>query len=281
MGRDERPPSETVEGTMASMSGNHPLLDDPEILRYVFYPRKDDRPMPSVQNATNVLVPVEGEISIGCRFYHAQERGPSILFFHGNGEIVSDYDFIAPLYAERGLNLFVADYRGYGFSGGTPTVSAMIRDAHPILDYFLEFLKKNRYTGPVVVMGRSLGSAPALELGSKHPDRLQGLIIESGFARTFDLLKSLGIPLPTPPPAEDTVVSNLQKISQIILPTLVIHAERDHIIPLQHGRDLYEACPSSDKKLVIIPGANHNDLLMVGQAQYFEAIVDWVNGLIG
>jgi alpha-beta hydrolase superfamily lysophospholipase len=266
---------------MASMSRNHPLLDDPEILQYVFYPRKDDRPIPSAPNATNVVVPVEGEISIGCRFYHAQERGPSILFFHGNGEIVGDYDFIAHLYAERGLNLFVADYRGYGFSGGTPTSTAMIRDAHPIFDHFLEFLEKNRHTGPVFVMGRSLGSASALELGSKHPDHLQGLIIESGFARTFDLLRSLGIPLPTPPPTEDAIFSNLQKISQILLPTLVIHAERDHIIPLQHGRDLYEACPSRNKKLVIIPGANHNDLLMVGQTQYFQAIVDWLNESIG
>ena len=266
---------------MTSMNGSHPLLDDPQILQYVFYPRKDDRPMPSVPNARDVMVPVEENISIGCRFYHAQERGPSILFFHGNGEIVSDYDFIAPLYAERGLNLFVADYRGYGLSGGTPTVSAMIRDTHPIFEHFLDFLKKGRYTGPVVVMGRSLGSASAIELGSKHPDRLHGLIIESGFARTFDLLESLGIPLPTPLPTEDAVVSNLQKISQIHLPTLVIHAEKDHIIPLQHGRDLYETCPSGRKRLVIIPGANHNDLLMVGQADYFQAIVDWIGGSVG
>jgi len=234
--------------------------------------------MPSVPNGTNVMVPVDEDVSIGCRFYHADQTGPSILFFHGNGEIVSDYDFITPLYSDQGLNLFVADYRGYGFSGGAPTVSAMIRDTRPIFEHFLEFLGKNHYGGPVCVMGRSLGSASAIELGSKYPESIHGIIVESGFARTFDLLRSLGIPLPPRLPEKDTTVSNLQKISQIRLPTLIIHAEKDHIIPLQHGRDLYEASPAKNKRLVIIPQANHNDLLMVGQTQYFRAIVDWIGG---
>jgi hypothetical protein len=266
---------------MVSFGRTDPLLDDPEILRYIFYPRKDDRPIPSVPNATNVVVPVEEDISIGCRFYHAEKKGPSILFFHGNGEIVSDYDFIAPLYSERGLNLFVADYRGYGFSEGTPTVTAMIRDAHRIFEHFMEFREKNLDPASVFVMGRSLGSASAIELGSQYPGSIRGLIIESGFARTFDLLKSLGIPLPSTLPMEDATISNLQKISRIHLPTLIIHAEKDHIVPLQHGRDLYEASPAKHKRLVIIPRANHNDLLMVGQAQYFQAIGDWLNESIG
>lgn len=84
---------------------------------------------------------------------------------------------------DRGVNFLVADYRGYGLSGGVPTVSAMLGDSHHILDYARIRLEANGYGGPLVVMGRSLGSAPALELAA-HRDGIDGLIIESGFALT-------------------------------------------------------------------------------------------------
>lgn len=262
---------------MVPFDENHSFLDHPEILRFIFYPRREENPEPSVPNATNVLVSVDRDVSVGCRFYYSQQKGPNILFFHGNGEIVSDYDYIAPLYGEKGLNLFVADYRGYGFSGGTPTTSSMIHDARLIFRHFLEFLKGGQYTGPIFVMGRSLGSASALELGSQNNAQIQGIIIESGFSNTFDLLNSLGIPMQIPPAVEDHIFSNLEKIRGIFLPTLIIHAEKDHIIPLQHARDLYQESPAKDRRLVIIADANHNDLLIVGQNQYFEALMDFIS----
>jgi fermentation-respiration switch protein FrsA (DUF1100 family) len=262
---------------MPSSNEKRSLLDRPEILRFIFYPRIEDDPTPRTPGATNVWVPVGDDVTIGCRFYHAQEKGPSILFFHGNGEIVSDYDFIAPLYVDRGINLFVADYRGYGFSGGTPTTTCMIEDAHLIFQHFMEFLEKNRYVGPVFVMGRSLGSAPALELGLRNQNHMAGVIIESGFADTIDLLKSLGIPIVGLEGDEGDAFSNLEKMRGILLRTLIIHAERDHLIPVHHARDLYAASPAQDKRLVIIPDANHNDLLMVGSDIYFRAVTDFVS----
>ncbi|NIS70734.1 MAG: alpha/beta fold hydrolase [Proteobacteria bacterium] len=262
---------------MVPVDENHSFLDRPEILDFIFYPRREENPVPSAPNATNVVVPVDSDVSVGCRFYDSQKSGPNILFFHGNGEIVSDYDFIAPIYTDKGLNLFVADYRGYGFSGGTPTTTSMIQDAHPIFRHLLKFLQKIQHTGPIYLMGRSLGSASALELGSHYQEKLQGLIIESGFADTFDLLGSLGIPVAIPPDAQDRVFSNLQKIEKISLPTLIIHAEKDHIVPLRHGKDLFRASPAEKKRLIIIPGANHNDLLMVGRHQYFEALTDFTS----
>jgi alpha-beta hydrolase superfamily lysophospholipase len=257
---------------------DHSFLDDPEILKYIFYPRREDKLEPSLPNTTDRFVPVEEDIHVGCRFYFSQQLGPNILFFHGNGEIVSDYDTIAPLYGERGINLFVADYRGYGFSGGTPTVSNMIHDAPLIFSHFVDFARENKYGGPLYVMGRSLGSGSALEIASKDQDHLKGLIIESGFANTFDLLNSLGIPIRIPSGTEDHIVSNVEKIRTIFLPTLIIHAETDHLIPLSHARTLYEASPSPEKRVVIIPGADHNDLLLVGMDQYFEALLDFVSG---
>ena len=82
-------------------------VDNPSTLRFIFYPRKSTTPCP--ENAFDVPIPVGSNVSITCRFYKGLAEWPWILFFHGNGEVVSDYDDIAPLYHRKKLNLVVAD----------------------------------------------------------------------------------------------------------------------------------------------------------------------------
>lgn len=77
------------------------ILDRAEILQLIFYSRRDTRGSPL--NSTDCSVPVEGGISVGCRFYVHSHSAPSILLFHGNGEIVNDYDSIIPITEVRGL----------------------------------------------------------------------------------------------------------------------------------------------------------------------------------
>ena len=101
------------------------------------------------------MIKAEDNISIGCRFYPSGSYAPNILYFHGNGETAPDYDYVAPVYGERGINLFVADYRGYGMSDGSPTCSNTIEDAHPVFHGFSVFLHDRGYTGKLFVMGRS------------------------------------------------------------------------------------------------------------------------------
>ena len=123
----------------------------------------------------------------------SKESAPNVLFFHGNGEIVADYNDLGPLYISNGLNFMPVDYRGYGRSTGRPTVAAMMMDCHSIFEFTKRWLRDNGYTGRFIVMGRSLGSAPALELASHYKDQIDGLIVESGFAYTGPLLALVGI----------------------------------------------------------------------------------------
>ena len=126
--------------------------------------------------------------------------------------------------------------------------------------------------GPLVLMGRSLGSASALELASRHKDRMDGLIVESGFAHTEPLLALLGVNPRAMGFREEKGFRNLEKIQSWEKLTLVIHAEFDHIIPFSDGQTLYDACPSSDKTLLKIPGANHNDIFSAGLDAYMNAV---------
>src|SRR4030042_2559443 len=118
-------------------------LDRPEILQFIFYPRRDFTKTPT--NAIDYFIPVDKDVSISCRFYTHSRSAPSIMYFHGNGEVVSDYDSIAPLYDKLGINLFVVDYRGYGASGGTPSFSSMIADAPILFGGLTHILLKNSY----------------------------------------------------------------------------------------------------------------------------------------
>jgi fermentation-respiration switch protein FrsA (DUF1100 family) len=247
-------------------------LDRPEVLRYVFHPRQAWRKPAAKDNVGDITIPVEENVIVGARFFGAQKTDPTILFFHGNGEIVDDYEDVGPLYNHAGLNFFAVDYRGYGHSTGIPTITTMMRDCHVIFDFFIHWLRENACTGPRMVMGRSLGSASVLELAANYGNHIDGLIVESGFAYAGPLLQLLGIDVAALGLREEVGFRNIDKIRSFDKPTLIIHAEHDHIIPLSDGKALYDACLSSEKTLLRIAGADHNDIFMRGASEYMSAI---------
>jgi hypothetical protein len=258
---------------------DYSLLDRPEILMYLFHPRPEFGRSISVSGNTEIMIPVEAEIAVGARFHLTDKSACNILFFHGNGEIVADYDEFGQMMNQMGINFLAVDYRGYGRSTGQPTVTAMMRDSHIIFDYVKKWLNRNDYPGPVVLMGRSLGSASVLELALHYAAGLDGLIVESGFAYAGPLLVLLGINTAEIGFEEAKGFRNIYKISRFQKPTLIIHAERDHIIPFSDGEALFEACPAPDKTFLKIPGANHNDIFMRGLKDYLAAITTLLEGL--
>ncbi len=259
---------------------DYSVLDRPEVLHFLFHPRPD--PYPSsfqaadssdlITHEKDILIPVEEDVVIGARFHMAEKSGANLLFFHGNGEIVADYDELGPIFNQMGINLLAVDYRGYGRSNGKPTVSAMMQDCHVIFEFVQNWLRQNNFPGPIVLMGRSLGSASVLELAAAWGNSTDGLIVESGFAYAAPLLQLLGIDLEALGFKEEKVFRNIDKIKNFIKPTLIIHAEFDHIIPFSEGQALYNASLSPDKSFLKIPGANHNDIFMRGLQEYLAAV---------
>jgi len=254
------------------------LLDHPKVGRALFYPRRDDSLVSHALGVHLVTVEVEPGLTLGGRLYPAGTEAPAILYFHGNGEIAADYDGLATLYTQMGITLLVMDYRGYGKSGGTPTAGHLLADAvtaFDAMDHLFErygLSPRGRY-----VMGRSLGSAAAVEVALHAGEGLAGLIVESGFADTFALLARLGMPIQGADEGRDGF-GNPDKMSRVTARTLIIHGQADVLIPASDGEELYRRCAAPDKQLVLIPGAGHNDLMIVGMARYFEAIRRFVLG---
>jgi alpha-beta hydrolase superfamily lysophospholipase len=253
---------------------DYALLDRRGLAWGIFYPRRAvSRPPPG---ATDHHIEVEDGVRVACRFYPLDRSWPALLLFHGNGEIASDYDMIAPVYQEIGANLFVADYRGYGGSDGVPSFGSLIADAHPVLARFHALLDEEGFTAARFAMGRSLGSLPAAELAATAPERLSGLIIESGAPDLVRLRQRMGIDESDAEIAE-LIEAHAARLAPIRLPVLQIHGEWDEIIPLEHGLAFHEHLATDDKRLVIIPGAGHNDIGWVGRERYFEALAQFID----
>lgn len=252
----------------AAAQPDYSLIDRTGVGQMIFYPRVDRSPPPP--GAEDLPVEIESGVTIGCRFYPADPALPTVLYFHGNGEVAPDYDDTAPYYHEAGLNLWVADYRGYGASTGRPSFAALVADAHPVLVHFHATLDELGFSDHRFVMGRSLGSHPAIELAARRPERLAGLIIESGAANLRRLMRFFGGGEPSGEVAE-MIDRHRAKIAAIRLPALVIHGENDELIPVDHALEFYDGL-MVEKDILIIPRAGHNDILWVGLRQYFEAL---------
>ena len=249
---------------------DYSALDRPDISMNAFYPRRNWTPTPS--GARDYLVPVAEDISLSCRFFPVSQAQPVILFFYGNGETAADYDNIAPIYNQVGVNFFVADYRGYGQSGGRPAFSTMLTDAHRVREELGNILESGGYTGDRYVMGRSMGRHAAFELAANSSaGALQGVIIESGRPILGNFCHGLD-----PAAAEQLEAGYRAKVASINLPALVIHGELDTLAPVEQAREMYDSFASQQKRILTIPGAGHNDLLYRGINEYFAAVRDFV-----
>ena len=105
---------------------DYATLDRPEVLRFLFHPRPEPTNLFSKtadsenrsRRQRDIQIPVQEDIAIGARFHMAEKSGGNLLFFHGNGEIVADYDELGAVYNQMGINFLAVDYRGYGRSEG-------------------------------------------------------------------------------------------------------------------------------------------------------------------
>jgi alpha-beta hydrolase superfamily lysophospholipase len=176
------------------------------------------------------------------------------------------------------MNLVVADYRGYGASGGTPTLTDLVQDARVIFKEVRGELSRRSLRKDLWVMGRSLGSISALELAYQYQKEMEGLIIESGFPSVVRILFHLGASVQTMG-LEKIDRECLERIKEIFLPTLILHGQRDSLVPLENAREIYQHLGSKEKELLVIPSATHNDIMLVGFKDYFKAIRQFVERL--
>ncbi|MBI5544799.1 MAG: alpha/beta hydrolase [Deltaproteobacteria bacterium] len=243
------------------------VLDSELFNRRLFFPRADVSPPPP--GAEDLRIEVSGA-RLHLRWHRSPAARTTLLLFHGNGEVVADYDGAAAAYRKAGAELAVAEFRGYGASTGAPTLRSALDDAATVLSALLAAGPK-----PLVVMGRSLGSACAAELYGSNPGQIRGVVLESGFTDLGALVRRRGLP---PPPAFDETdrarFDPLPKLARGALPLLVLHGAADAAIAPAEARAALEAAGTLEKTLVLIPGRGHSDLSSA--ELYWESLARFV-----
>jgi fermentation-respiration switch protein FrsA (DUF1100 family) len=191
----------------------------------------------------------------------------TVMYFHGNGGNLSVWlEILAPLHA-RGLSVLAFDYRGYGVSTGRPSEAGLYRDVNAVLKAIGERGLRSRR--PVIYWGRSLGTVLAGYAASREaPD---GLILEAGFPDLATFLRSHSI-LSALRPFASYRFPTAEFLASVDVPTLVLHGDRDGIIPFACGEALHARLATSRKRFVRIAGGDHNDPVPADPAAYWEAV---------
>jgi len=202
----------------------------------------------------------------------ARDRLGQILFCHGNAGNIGDRLLEGLALTAAGFDVLLFDYRGYGASAGEPDEQGTYRDARAAR----AALRAQPETDParMIYLGESLGGAIALELAVQSPPA--GLILQS----TFTSMRALArhhYPFVLPGLIPDWYPS-LRIIGRLRAPLLVLHGDRDEIVPLAHGEALFDAAPEP-KALHVFAGLGHNDIVATSASEYGSVIAGWASAL--
>ena len=239
---------------------NESILDHPELSARLFYPWPHRFPDPFY---------VEGKDGkLACRYNREFPNGLTMVHFHGNGETVADYlGEFAPRIASLGVNLLLAEYRGYGMSEGEPKLAAMLADIPAMVA--ASGVEPSR----LVFFGRSLGSLYAAHAALLYPDAV-GLVLESGIADPLEriLLRVEPWQMETTPEELQVEVGHVlnqkEKLAAFRGRTLVLHTMNDDIVPVSHGELLHEWA-NGPKELVVFERGAHNNIREVNRERYY------------
>jgi fermentation-respiration switch protein FrsA (DUF1100 family) len=185
------------------------------------------------------------------------------LHLHGNAGNITHRFLVYREILAAGSAILALDYRGYGKSAGKPTESGVYRDADAAYDHLL---KIGYRPNQILVHGESLGTAVAVHLVSRRP--CAGLVLEAPFTSAADVA---GTVVPRIGPLLIRSFDSQARIGRVHVPLLIIHGDRDGIIPVRLAQDLFAAA-NQPKSFWLVPGAGHNDIWQVAGASYPERL---------
>ncbi|MBN2169292.1 MAG: alpha/beta hydrolase [Actinobacteria bacterium] len=245
------------------------------IKQYLYYPDRLPQhlpPPPWADGSDEIWIETSDNTRIHGLWWPEPSNRPALLFLHGNAQEVYSWSLIREELMSLDLRMLLVDYRGYGKSEGEPDEEGLYMDAFGAVEWLND---KGVEDKDIVVFGKSLGGAVACEIAADK--NFKGVILES----TFTSLKSVAESLFPPIIAfshEIDLYDSIRKIKSIDCPVLIIHGDKDDLIPASEGKALFEGA-DEPKDIFIVEGAGHNDVSMVAGPEYAERIADWLKNI--
>lgn len=220
----------------------------------IFHPKKLPQDFEfSYGNKAEEIFLENGSATIHGLYFPVENSKGLILYFHGNSGALDGWGYLGNKFNSIEYSVFVSDYRGYGKSTGRLSEKNLYSDAQVIYDYFTGRCEDER----IIIMGRSLGSAIAIELALQNS--YEKLILESPFHSLTGMIKMFFNYLP-----HDLLLQykfdSQSKIDKIPEPILIFHGTNDEVVPIESARKLESRIQSKYHKFVEIEGGGHNNL---------------------
>ena len=209
-----------------------------------------------LENGRVIEVTTQDGINLKGWFIERKDsQAPVILYYHGNaGHHGWRADKLKAFY-QAGFSVLIAGYRGYGGNPGTPHEKGLYRDGQVFYDWLVE--QKGRAPGNIILYGESLGTAVATKIAADNKGG--GLVLEAPFDSLtatakvhYPYIAFIDVLLRDHFPSD-------QRITSINMPVIVMIAGRDHVVPPERGRRLYQKA-RQPKQLYVFDGADHSGL---------------------
>lgn len=229
--------------------------------RIIFQPRQDLYPeLEGVE-----MLELENAGKIALRYTPSAEAdGTVFLHCHGNAENLRTISWRQEMFLSKGYGFCAFDYEGYGRSSGKPSEAGVRRDVLRVWRYLTE--EKKISPERIVIHGFSLGTGAAVFLASQVTTA-KALILEAPFTSTYGVAGLAWVP-------GNRFVS-IDRIGQVKMPVLILHGDRDRIIPFKHGKKLFEKAPEP-KQFWHIQGSGHNNIIATAGETYWVRIKEFL-----
>jgi pimeloyl-ACP methyl ester carboxylesterase len=252
---------------------SHPGVRRPLLNALLFFPEQKLLATP-LTTYEEVTVETEDGERLHAWWIPAERPVGHVLFCHGNGGNIGDRVLHAALLHRAGLDVLLFDYRGYGRSTGRASEEGTYRDARAARTALLGRREVN--AGSVLYVGESLGGAVATALAHEAPPA--GVVLVSTFTSVRDMARR-HYPF-VPAAAVPDAYPSLRLVRDLRAPLLVLHGDRDDLVPLMSGEELYEAAPEP-KTMHVLAGVGHNDLVSRAGDEWAAAIAEFAGKVCG
>ena len=245
--------------------------------RFIFHPERLITRDPSQIGLAfeDVFFTTRDGLQLHGWFIPHQEARATLVWFHGNAGNISDRLLnIKLLHDNINADIFIFDYRGYGRSEGSTSEEGTYLDGEAAIQYLLG--RPNAGARRLVLFGRSLGAAVAAEMAIRFDS--SGLILESPFVSIQEMAGAIFPALPIGSLLR-TRYDTIEKVRNLKTPLLVLHGDRDEVVPFSQGKKVYDVAPGP-KTFYRIVGASHNDTFIVGGEKYFRALREFIEGTL-
>ncbi|MEK6565689.1 MAG: alpha/beta hydrolase, partial [Bacteroidota bacterium] len=223
-----------------------------------------------IRGLKDSMIVAEDGVRIHTWFAPADSAVATLVMSHGNAGNISHRIEIIRRLQNTGFHVLMFDYRGYGKSEGSPSEEGIYRDGRAAFDHAAMIPGVD--PKKIFLWGTSLGGAVAVDVATQRP--AAGLILESSFSSARDVAR-VAYPFLPIHLVLRTQLDSFEKIQRIRTPLLMMHGDRDSIIPIELGKKLFDVA-NEPKEFFVIAGADHNDTFIVGGRAYLEKPRDFV-----